>query len=64
MQRVRAHPRFAAVDEIVDLEAFKDQSVGYRLKNLQCVNLGPYPGIRAWLGRVADEPGHIPITKG
>jgi glutathione S-transferase len=23
--------------------------------------LGPYPAIRAWLGRVAAEPGHIPI---
>ena len=23
-----------------------------------------YPAIRAWLGRVAAEPGHIPITQG
>jgi glutathione S-transferase len=27
-------------------------------------DLGPYAKIRAWLARVADEPGHIPITKG
>jgi len=27
-------------------------------------DLKPYPAIRAWLGRVAAEPGHIPITKG
>lgn len=24
-------------------------------------NLGPYPAIRAWLQRVADQPGHVPI---
>jgi glutathione S-transferase len=24
-------------------------------------DLGGYPAVRAWLGRVADEPGHIPI---
>jgi glutathione S-transferase len=23
--------------------------------------LGGYPAIRAWLGRVAAEPGHVPI---
>ncbi len=27
-------------------------------------DLGPYPGLRAWLARVEGEPGHIPITKG
>jgi len=27
-------------------------------------DLAPYPAIRAWLARVAAEPGHIPITKG
>jgi glutathione S-transferase len=27
-------------------------------------DLAPYPAIRAWLDRVAREPGHIPITKG
>ena len=26
--------------------------------------LAPYPVIRAWLARVAGQPGHIPITKG
>ena len=25
-------------------------------------DLGPYPAIRAWLDRVAAQPGHIPIT--
>jgi glutathione S-transferase len=25
-------------------------------------NLGPYPGILSWLGRVRSQPGHIPIT--
>ena len=25
--------------------------------------LAPYPGIRAWLARVAGEPGHIPIDR-
>jgi glutathione S-transferase len=24
-------------------------------------DLGPYPGIRAWLDRVAAQPGHVPI---
>ena len=24
--------------------------------------LDPYPAISAWLGRVADQPGHILIT--
>ena len=24
-------------------------------------DLGRYPAIRAWLGRVAAEPGHVPI---
>jgi glutathione S-transferase len=24
--------------------------------------LAPYPAVRAWLGRVAAEPGHVPIT--
>jgi glutathione S-transferase len=24
--------------------------------------LEPYPAVRAWLQRVADEPGHVPIT--
>lgn len=24
-------------------------------------SLQPYPGIRAWLARVAAQPGHIPI---
>jgi glutathione S-transferase len=26
------------------------------------LDLGPYPQVRAWLGRVAAEPKHIPIT--
>jgi glutathione S-transferase len=25
-------------------------------------DLAPYPALRAWLERVAAEPGHIPIT--
>jgi glutathione S-transferase len=25
-------------------------------------DLEPYPAIRAWLSRVAAQPGHIPIT--
>jgi glutathione S-transferase len=25
-------------------------------------DLGPYPAVRAWLDRVAAEPGHVPIT--
>ena len=25
------------------------------------IDLEPYPAIRAWLGRVAAEPGHVPI---
>jgi glutathione S-transferase len=24
-------------------------------------DLGPYPSVRAWIGRVASEPGHVPI---
>jgi glutathione S-transferase len=24
-------------------------------------DLEPYPGVRAWLDRVAAEPGHVPI---
>jgi glutathione S-transferase len=24
-------------------------------------DLGPYPAIRAWLERVASQPGHVPI---
>ena len=27
-------------------------------------DLEPYPGVRAWLARVAAAPGHIPITQG
>ena len=27
-------------------------------------DLKPYPALRAWLGRVAARPGHIPITQG
>ena len=27
-------------------------------------DLGPYGNVRAWIGRVQDQPGHIPITKG
>ena len=27
-------------------------------------DLGPFPAVRAWLARVAAEPGHIPITHG
>jgi glutathione S-transferase len=27
-------------------------------------DLAPYPAVRAWLARVAAEPGHIPITQG
>ena len=26
--------------------------------------LGPFPAIRAWLDRVSQQPGHIPITQG
>jgi glutathione S-transferase len=26
-------------------------------------DLGPYPQVRAWLARVAAEPGHVPITQ-
>jgi glutathione S-transferase len=26
--------------------------------------LAPYPNVRAWLSRVADQPRHIPITQG
>ena len=27
-------------------------------------DLGPYPSVRAWIERVAAQPGHIPITRG
>jgi glutathione S-transferase len=27
-------------------------------------DLAPYPAIRAWLARVAGQPGHVPITQG
>jgi glutathione S-transferase len=27
-------------------------------------DLAGYPSVRAWLGRVAAQPGHIPITRG
>lgn len=27
-------------------------------------DLKPYPAVRAWLARVAQRPGHIPITQG
>ncbi len=26
------------------------------------IELEPFPAVRAWLGRVAAQPGHIPIT--
>ena len=26
-------------------------------------DLGPYPAVRAWLERVAAQPGHVPITQ-
>jgi glutathione S-transferase len=26
------------------------------------LDLGPFPNVRRWLARIADEPGHIPIT--
>ena len=26
--------------------------------------LAPYPALRAWLARVAAQPGHVPITRG
>lgn len=26
-------------------------------------DLNPYPAVVAWLKRVADQPGHIPITR-
>jgi glutathione S-transferase len=25
-------------------------------------DLEPYPAIRAWIARVAEQPGHVPIT--
>jgi glutathione S-transferase len=27
-------------------------------------DLAPYPAVRAWLARVAAQPGHVPITQG
>jgi glutathione S-transferase len=27
------------------------------------LDLAPYPAVRAWLGRVADQPRHVPITR-
>ncbi len=27
-------------------------------------DLEPYPAVRAWIGRVASQPGHVPITEG
>ncbi len=27
------------------------------------MDLGPYPGIRRWLDRVAEQPGHVLITQ-
>jgi glutathione S-transferase len=27
-------------------------------------DLAPYPAVRAWLARVAAQPGHVPITRG
>ena len=27
-------------------------------------DLGAYPAVRAWIGRVAGQPGHVPITQG
>ncbi|MGH0035228.1 MAG: glutathione S-transferase family protein [Myxococcota bacterium] len=27
-------------------------------------DLSPYPAVRRWLARVAEQPGHVPITQG
>ena len=27
-------------------------------------DLAPHPALRAWLARVAEQPGHVPITRG
>lgn len=27
-------------------------------------DLSPYPGVRAWLKRVSEQPGYVPITRG
>ena len=27
-------------------------------------DLGPYPAVRAWIGRVASQPGHVSMTEG
>ena len=27
-------------------------------------DLAGYPALRAWIGRIAAQPGHIPITRG
>ena len=27
-------------------------------------DLKPFPAVRAWIARVAAQPGHIPITQG
>jgi glutathione S-transferase len=32
------------------------------LAHLCDFDLTPYPAVRAWLARIAEQPGHVPMT--
>ena len=37
---------------------------GYSLAHEGGFDLGRFPAIAAWIERVRDQPGHVPITQG
>jgi glutathione S-transferase len=55
---LKKHPFFVAGRySVTDIALYAYVHLGH----LCDFDLGPFPAIRAWLDRVANEPGHVPM---
>ncbi|MEM7410170.1 MAG: glutathione S-transferase family protein [Myxococcota bacterium] len=72
-RRVRGEQALAVMEEHLDGRDFFVETYGVADIALYAYthvadeggyDLGAFPRVRAWIGRVAAQPGHIPITQG
>jgi len=60
MERHLAGRQFFVADRysIADIALYAYTHVAHEAQ----LDLGPYPGVRAWIGRVASQPRHVPLA--
>jgi glutathione S-transferase len=61
MERHLSDRRFFVAERysIADIALYAYTHVAHEAQ----LDLGPFPGVRSWLARVAAQPGHVPLTR-